>query len=151
MSGSGWASDDAATRLAGDFHSHSAMRCGAVRCVAVGRFGGAAEGGEGEKQGARVALLLGAADETAWGRRLVADAGLRVLGFGRAVRCAAVQHSAAQETRRAGALAGPEIELMQRSQVMLFMGWHGRLKAAWNEPQKRAPVEDPEGRVESRL
>lgn len=21
---------------------------------------------------------------------------------------------------------------------MLFMGWHGRLKAGWNEPQKRA-------------
>lgn len=68
------------------------------------------------------------------------DAGLlrmRVCGFwGLVAQCGAAQRSA--RNTQAGAPAGPEIELMQRSQVMLFMGWHGRLKAGWNEPQKRA-------------
>lgn len=42
------------------------------------------------------------ADETAWGRRLVAVAGLRVLGTGCAVQRGAVQRSAAREKRRLG-------------------------------------------------
>lgn len=73
------------------------------------------------------------------------DAGLlrmRVCGFwGLVAQCVAVQCGAAQRSARntqAGAPAGPEIELMQRSQVMLFMGWHGRLKAGWMS-LKRGP------------
>lgn len=40
-----------------------------------------------------------------------------------AVQCGAAQRSA--RNTQAGAPAGPEIELMQRSLVMLFMGWMG--------------------------
>ena len=92
VSGLGWASDGAATRLAGGFTV-------TVRCGAMADGGG----GEGAKQGARrAAAAAAAAGETAWGRRLVAVAGLWVLGSGCAVRCGAVQRSAAQETRRLG-------------------------------------------------
>lgn len=151
MSGSGWASDDAATRLAGGLTV--TVRCGAVRvrCSAVAD-GGARRGRGKERDVAPAGGGGAAADETAWGRRLVAAAGLRALGgsWSRgAVRCSSAQRSA--RNTQAGAPAGPEIELMQRSQVMLF-GVDGRLKAraGWNEPQKRAPVEIPDGRVESR-
>lgn len=119
-------------------------------------MGGGVVGREGEEEpGAGGALLL--LPLLTKRRGDVGLLRLRVCGFwglvvqyGR-VRCRTAQHSAVQEIRSGlGSLAGPEIELMQRSQVMLFMGWHGRLKAGRNEPQKRAPVEDPDGRVESR-
>lgn len=114
-------------QVGGRLHSHSAVRCGAGAMQCGGRWGAAGRGRSKERDVALLVLvLLGAADETAWGRRLVA--GLQACGFwglgcAVAVQCGAAQRSAGNT--QAGAPAGPEIELMQRSLVMLFMGWMG--------------------------
>lgn len=105
------AQDGPRTMLRPGWRAASQSQCGAgagaMQCG--GRWGGSREG---EKQGARRALLLlllGAADETAWGRRLVAVAGLRVLGTwlrSCSCGCSAVRCSAAQRKKHAGWGAG---------------------------------------------
>lgn len=108
-------------QVGGRLHSHSAVRV-RVRCSAVAD-GGA---GRGRSKERGVVLLLVVLLTKRRG-----DAGLlrlRVCGFwglGCAVQCSAGAAQRSARNTQAGAPAGPEIELMQRSLVMLFMGWMG--------------------------